>query len=83
MKPIGLPGQLEWVIFEWDESLEIKFSSQEEALAECLRFYRLYAELQIDFYPGWLDPLRGKDLACFCPLDQACHADVLLELLQE
>lgn len=24
--------------------------------------------------------LRGKDLACFCPLDQPCHADVLLEL---
>lgn len=24
--------------------------------------------------------LRGKDLACWCPLDQPCHADVLLEL---
>jgi len=24
--------------------------------------------------------LRGKDLACFCPLDQPCHADVLLEI---
>jgi hypothetical protein len=24
--------------------------------------------------------LRGRDLACFCPLDQSCHADVLLEL---
>jgi hypothetical protein len=24
--------------------------------------------------------LRGKDLACFCPLDQPCHSDVLLEL---
>ena len=24
--------------------------------------------------------LRGKTLACFCPLDQPCHADVLLEL---
>jgi hypothetical protein len=24
--------------------------------------------------------LRGKDLACFCPLDQRCHADVLLDL---
>lgn len=24
--------------------------------------------------------LRGKSLACFCPLDQACHADVLLEI---
>jgi hypothetical protein len=24
--------------------------------------------------------LRGKNLACFCRLDQPCHADVLLEL---
>lgn len=24
--------------------------------------------------------LKGKDLACFCPLDSPCHADVLLEL---
>jgi hypothetical protein len=28
----------------------------------------------------WIAPLRGKDLACWCPLDQPCHADVLLEL---
>jgi len=24
--------------------------------------------------------LRGKNLACWCRLDQACHADALLEL---
>lgn len=24
--------------------------------------------------------LKGRDLACWCPLDQPCHADVLLEL---
>lgn len=24
--------------------------------------------------------LRGKNLACWCPLDQPCHADVLLDL---
>ena len=24
--------------------------------------------------------LRGKNLACFCPLDRPCHADVLLEM---
>lgn len=24
--------------------------------------------------------LRGKDLACWCPLDKPCHADILLEL---
>lgn len=29
--------------------------------------------------PVYLGPLRGKNLACFCPLDQPCHADVLLE----
>lgn len=27
-----------------------------------------------------LKQLRGHDLACWCPLDQPCHADVLLEL---
>lgn len=27
--------------------------------------------------------LRGKDLACWCPLDQPCHADVLLELANQ
>lgn len=30
-----------------------------------------------------ISELRGKDLACFCPLDQPCHADVLLELANE
>lgn len=26
------------------------------------------------------EQLAGHDLACWCPLDQPCHADVLLEL---
>lgn len=26
-----------------------------------------------------LEELRGKDLVCWCPLDEPCHADVLLE----
>ena len=28
-----------------------------------------------------LDELAGHDLACACPLDQPCHADVLLDLV--
>jgi hypothetical protein len=24
--------------------------------------------------------LRGRDLACYCPLDEPCHADVLIEV---
>lgn len=31
-------------------------------------------------YPQDVSPLRGKNLACWCALDQPCHADVLLEL---
>ncbi len=27
-----------------------------------------------------LHELRGKDLACWCPLHQPCHADVLIEM---
>lgn len=29
------------------------------------------------------DALAGKDLACFCPLDQPCHADVLLRIANQ
>lgn len=27
--------------------------------------------------------LRGKNLACWCPLNQPCHADVLIELANQ
>ncbi len=27
--------------------------------------------------------LRGRDLACYCPLDGPCHADVLIEVANE
>lgn len=30
-----------------------------------------------------LHELAGRDLACWCPLDQPCHADVLLELANQ
>lgn len=34
--------------------------------------------LSID--PGFLEPLRGRNLACWCKPDQRCHADLLLRL---
>ena len=30
-----------------------------------------------------IDELRGKNLACWCPLDQPCHADVLLRIANQ
>lgn len=32
------------------------------------------------FFMDRVKELRGKNLACWCSLDQPCHADVLLEL---
>jgi hypothetical protein len=43
-----------------------------------------FREMQIGIYTkDELDELRGKDLMCWCPLDQPCHADVLLEIANE
>lgn len=50
-------------------------------VARALETYRLYmAHRNSEDLRSHLHELRGKDLACWCPLDQPCHADVLLEL---
>lgn len=33
-----------------------------------------------DYRAAVIRELRGKDLACWCPIDSACHADLLLEI---
>lgn len=39
------------------------------------------AHIQLGCTPAEIrDKLRGKDLACWCPLDRPCHADILLEI---
>jgi Domain of unknown function (DUF4326) len=30
-----------------------------------------------------IEELRGKDLACWCPLNRPCHADVLLQIANQ
>lgn len=57
--------------------------------------HRYSAQRAVDNYREWVNvcnarstidairiraELRGKNLACWCPLDQPCHADVLLEI---
>jgi hypothetical protein len=46
---------------------------------------RAFREIQLPHLLQWIDieTLHGKDLACWCPLDQPCHADVLLEIANE
>ena len=50
---------------------------------EAVACYRADITAIVAGRPDYIDELRGHDLACYCPLDQPCHADVLLELLEE
>lgn len=52
----------------------------EGARAIAVRRYRDEILAVLRDEPQRLEGLRGHDLACWCPLDQPCHADVLLEL---
>ena len=55
---------------------------------DAIAFAEEFALIQI--LPEWpvfqpiikedIKQLRGKNLACFCPLDKSCHADLLLEI---
>lgn len=50
--------------------------------SHAVQLFREYLKGLKAAQPNWenlIAQLRGKDLACWCPLDQPCHADVLLE----
>lgn len=52
-----------------------------ENAAIAVKLFRKYALGRLAEEPGWLEPLRGKNLACWCKEDtEHCHADVLLDL---
>jgi len=42
--------------------------------------YRLWIESQPEMIERARRELRGLDLACYCTLDELCHADILLEI---
>jgi Domain of unknown function (DUF4326) len=49
---------------------------------EAVRRYRedlLAGRMPVSVYEVRFE-LQGQDLACYCPLDGPCHADVLLEV---
>jgi len=57
------------------------YIEKEGAVAKALECYSGWIDGQIRLKKLDLNELRGKNLACFCPLSSPCHADYLLELL--
>ena len=76
----GNPYTLEWAHNYWAE-YAYSDAQLREAVVEHFNTDLLFVD---DFdYPSFemiRAELRGKNLACWCPLDQPCHADVLLEV---
>lgn len=75
----------EWVV-ETDNggSFTGKFKTKQEAASASVKLFYMAARAHRNSADSWrrkvVFALRGKDLACWCPLDQPCHADVLLEI---
>lgn len=52
-----------------------------ETIEDAILCFDYYARSWVALTGGrWCEPLRGKNLACYCALDKPCHADVLLRL---
>lgn len=51
-------------------------------LDEVITLYRSWLEVELGLNPNFLEPLKGKNLACWCNLDNKCHVDVLLETIK-
>lgn len=63
----------------WANPWRLKDCSSREA---CLELYRRMAKIWGEYAIDDLRrELRGKDLACWCPVDKPCHADLLLEIV--
>jgi len=59
------------------------FKIVDYGLETCLQKYEEWLREHLTVDPEFLEPLRGKDLVCYCHLDKPCHADIILKLLSE
>ena len=72
---VGLDGDVIHCIAEYRRLLEVKRVTEwpKDKAQKARAFYFATAD-------GARYAIRGFNLACWCALDQPCHADVLLEL---
>ena len=71
---VGRPGK-------WGNPFSLLFATDSrEQMVRLFRAWLLNGSCSGNLLPDAKVQLRGKDLACWCPLDKPCHADVLLEV---
>ncbi len=55
-----------------------KLSPRENAVAKFSLKLFVMRKIMPLVWEKYIAPLRGKNLACWCPLDEPCHADLLM-----
>ena len=77
--PTGRRGPLSmsWCVAD-KEYADNRFTFIDDNETAVAQFKRLIASGC--YSSKYFEELRGKNLACWCRLDQPCHADVLLEI---
>jgi hypothetical protein len=68
VRPAMLPPNFPWGRREAVEAYELMLAGG----------YRLKRPPGFQLVTDAMNELEGKDLACWCRIDQACHADILL-----
>lgn len=53
------------------------------ANAAAVELFKHKLHITLLIWPEYLEPLRGKDLMCWCAEGDPCHADALLELANQ
>ncbi len=83
--PVGKASPDRWSVGTWTGPAMWIVDSREEAVRHSVTAYRhwILSDQGRKVLERAKRELRGKDLACWCPLDKQCHADVLLELANE
>jgi hypothetical protein len=56
------------------------YVKNQAAAAQRYKEYILKWGVQLHIIDAAIRELKGKNLACWCPLDKPCHADVLLQI---
>ena len=81
IKPVGTRYRVARVDFgSWQSELLTKAEASRRAV---WLYETVFVFNKLQNFSDWLDELRGKNLVCWCPPDQPCHADVLLKLANE
>lgn len=68
---------------KWGNLFYVGDESGTESVEESVKKYRVWILGRMWQEGDYLSELRGKHLACFCPIGNPCHADTLLKLANQ